>query len=82
MLTQDSVQDLPQGSFPALLEERDRWLTDQIRQLSIDVLQEGTFTCTACGEVSGTYIITQGSETYRLAAVDAYAFLQFILSKA
>lgn len=78
MLAQDSAQNAPRNSFSTLLEERDRWLEEKIRQLSVDVLKKGTFTCTACGEVSGAYIIAQGEEKYRLSAADTYAFLQFI----
>ena len=76
-------QGLTQDSFATLLEQRDRWLEEQIRQLSTKVIDQGTFTCTACGEVSGEYIINQqGQEDIRLKAADAYAFLQFILSEA
>ncbi len=67
-MTQDATQD----SLATLMEQRDRWLADQIRQLSIDVLSQGTFTCTECGEVSGEYIIKQGKETLRLCAADTY----------
>lgn len=71
--------DSTSGAFEQLMAERDRWLADQIRQLSVDVLSQGTFTCTECGEVSGDYIINQDGKTLRLKAGDAYAFLQFIL---
>lgn len=73
------TQDERPNSFDNLMAERDRWLADQIRQLSVDVLSQGTFTCTECGEVSGDYIINQDGKTLRLKAGDAYAFLKFAL---
>jgi len=63
-----------------LIEKRDRWLVDQIRQLSIAVLDQGSLTCTACGEVSGVYIITRNQETLKLSATETYAYLHFLLS--
>ena len=72
-MSPDSVTD----TLAALMEQRDRWLAEQIRKLSVDVLGQGTFTCTECGEVTGTYIIKRGNETQRLSAAEAYAFLQF-----
>ena len=62
------------------MAERDRWLADQIRQLSVDVLSQGTFTCTECGEISGDYIINRDGKTLRLKAGEAYAFLKFVMS--
>ncbi|MEO0946860.1 MAG: hypothetical protein AAFY11_01680 [Cyanobacteria bacterium J06641_5] len=70
----------PQASMADLMAQRDRWLAEQIRQLSVDVLSQGIFTCTECSLVSGEYIIQQGAETQRLSAAEAYAFLQFTLS--
>ena len=75
-MTTNSTAD----SFDALMAERDRWLADQIRQLSVDVLSQGTFTCTECGETSGDYIINREGKTLRLKAGDAYAFLKFVLN--
>ena len=68
------------ASMANLMAQRDRWLVEQIRQLSVDAIGQGTFTCTECGEVSGEYIIQRGEETQRLSAAEAYAFLQFALS--
>ena len=73
------TQDSSPSSFDDLMAERDRWLADQIRQLSVDVLSQGTFTCTECGEVAGDYIINKDGKTLRLKAGDAYAFLKFML---
>lgn len=66
-------------SFEQFMADRDRWLADQIRQLSVDVLSQGTFTCTECGEISGDYIINRDGQTLRLKAGEAYAFLKFAL---
>ena len=79
-MTQDTTQKLKPESFVTEMEQRDRWLEDQIRQLSVDVLDQATFTCTACGEVAGEYIISRGENIMRLSAADTYAFLQFIAS--
>lgn len=70
----------PHRPIAELMTQRDRWLAEQIRQLSVDVLGQGTFTCTECGEISGEYIIQRGEETQRLNAAEAYAFLQFTLN--
>ena len=72
--------DSGSSSFEQLMAERDRWLADQIRQLSVDVLSQGTFTCTECGEISGDYIINRDGKTLRLKAGEAYAFLKFVMS--
>ena len=78
---QNSIEkEFVQDSLAMLIEKRDSWLVAQIRQLSIAVLDQGSFTCTACGEVSGAYIITRNQETLRLSAPETYAHLQFLLS--
>ncbi len=69
-------------SMAVLMERRDRWLAAEIRKLSVDILSQGMFTCTECGEVSGTYIIKCGAETRRLPAPEAYALLQFVATEA
>ncbi|MEM9215445.1 MAG: hypothetical protein AAGD25_14005 [Cyanobacteria bacterium P01_F01_bin.150] len=69
-------------SFDELIAERDRWLADQIRQLSVDVLSQSTFTCTECGEVAGDYIINKDGNTFRLKSGDAYALLKFIAQRS
>lgn len=79
-VTQELTQNLTQESLTSLMQERNRWLEDQIRQLSVAALERGTFTCTACGEADGEYILDRnGDETCRLSAVETYAFLQFVL---
>lgn len=54
------------------------WLTTQILQLSVDTLKSKAITCTACGEVLGTYIIEYQGNRFRYSASEAYAFLKFI----
>lgn len=54
------------------------WLVDRIRQLSVDALSSATFTCTACGEHQGTYIIKYKDSTFRFNAAETYAFLKFM----
>lgn len=71
--------DSSSSSFGQLMAERDRWLAEQIRQMSVDVLSQGTFTCTECGEVSGEYIINRDGQTLRLKTSETYAFLKFML---
>ncbi len=68
-------------AFSSLIEQRDRWLAEQIRQLSVDLLSQGTFTCTACGAVAGDYIVQQDGENHRLNTPETYAFLQYMKSK-
>jgi hypothetical protein len=55
------------------------WLTEQVRQLSVDVLSIGVATCTACGEIKGDYIIEFKGEQLRCPLHTAYAVLRFIL---
>jgi len=62
-----------------LLNRRNHWLVEQIRQMSVDILSLGTYTCTACGEVSNEYIIDYSGKTLRLSDVETYALLKFIL---
>jgi hypothetical protein len=54
------------------------WLKDQILRLSVDTLKSKAMTCTACGEVLGTYIIEYQGNRFRYSPGDAYAFLKFI----
>jgi hypothetical protein len=54
------------------------WLKAQILQLSVDTLKSSAVTCTACGEVLGTYIIDYKGERFRLSLEETYAFLKFI----
>lgn len=57
------------------------WLTQRIRELSIDTLASHAFTCTACGEVAGEYVVDYEGKTYRFDTATTYAFLEFILAK-
>jgi hypothetical protein len=65
-----------------VLKRRDRWLVEQIRQMSVDMLNFGTYTCTACGEVVGEYIIDYSGEKLRLSMAETYALLKFILEES
>ncbi|MEM9265979.1 MAG: hypothetical protein AAGA46_10695 [Cyanobacteria bacterium P01_F01_bin.13] len=57
------------------------WLTKRIRELSVDALAAQTFTCTACGEVAGEYVVDYEGKTFRFDTATTYAFLEFILAK-
>lgn len=57
------------------------WLEEQIRNLSVETLKSDTITCTACGEIAGSYIIDYHGTTYRLPADKTYAFLQFVAAQ-
>ncbi|XGV94743.1 MAG: hypothetical protein ACAF41_18595 [Leptolyngbya sp. BL-A-14] len=57
------------------------WLKAQIQQLSVDTLKSEALTCTACGEVLGTYIIDYKGQRFRYSIEQAYAFLKFISEK-
>lgn len=54
------------------------WLKDQILRLSVDTLKSRAVTCTACGEVLGTYIIEYQGKRFRYSPEQAYAFLKFV----
>ncbi|MFG6103484.1 hypothetical protein [Adonisia turfae] len=58
-----------------------QWLTKRIRDLSVDALSSKAFTCTACGEIEGEYIVDYEGKTYRFDTATTYAFLEFILAK-
>ncbi len=55
------------------------WLTEQVRQLSVDVLLIGIATCIACGEIEGDYIIEFKGAQLRYPLHTAYAVLRFML---
>lgn len=59
----------------------DTWLTKRIRELSVDALAAKAFTCTACGEVEGDYLVDYDGKTFRFDTATTYAFLEFILAK-
>lgn len=63
---------------PTLTEALQDWLKAQILQLSIETLKSNAVTCTACGEVLGTYIIDYQGSRFRLSLEQTYAFLKFI----
>ena len=63
---------------PTITEAFQDWLKTQILQLSVDTLKLNAVTCTACGEVLGTYIIDHKGERFRLSLEQTYAFLKFI----
>ena len=64
-----------------VFSQLDTWLTKRIRELSVDALASQAFTCTACGEVAGEYLVDYEGKTYRFATATTYAFLDFILAK-
>lgn len=61
-------------------EQFDQWLAEEIRRLSVDVLKSGVFTCTACGERAGYYVIQYGAQKHRLDAGHTYSFLRALLA--
>ncbi len=73
-------------SNPTITAAFEDWLKAQILQLSVDTLKSNAVTCTACGEVLGTYIIdykgvgeaSRNETRFRLSLEQAYAFLKFI----
>ena len=66
--------------FEDIIDNRNQWLEEQIRQLSIDLLAIGTYTCTACGEVLDEYIIDYSGKKLRLSKAETYSLLKFILA--
>ncbi len=66
---------IPDSAITAALQD---WLKAQILQLSVDTLKSNAVTCTACGEVLGTYIIDYRGDRFRLSLEQTYAFLKFI----
>ncbi|HEY9695929.1 MAG TPA: hypothetical protein V6D10_01470 [Trichocoleus sp.] len=60
----------------------DSWLKAQVLQLSVDTLKSKALTCTACGEILGTYIIEYQGKRFRYSPAEAYAFLKFIAETA
>ena len=59
----------------------EQWLAKRIRDLSVEALASSAFTCTACGEVAGEYLVDYEGKTFRFDTATTYAFLEFILSK-
>ena len=65
-----------------LFAQFDVWIKERIRQLSFEAVASGVFTCTACGEVDGDYIIDYCGQRLRFKAITTYAFLQFLIQKS
>ncbi len=63
------------GSIELVFET---WLKERIFQLSVDTLKSETVTCTACGEVLGTYIVDYRGHRFRYSLGEAHAFLSFV----
>jgi hypothetical protein len=63
---------------PTVTEALQDWLKAQILHLSVETLKSNAVTCTACGEVLGTYIIDYQGDRFRLSPEQTYAFLKFI----
>lgn len=70
------VQSNPDSAVSLAFEE---WMKTQILKLSVDTLKEQAITCTACGEVLGTYIIDYKGTRFRFSPERTYAFLKFLL---
>lgn len=64
---------------PGLTDAFENWMKSEILKLSVDTLKEQAVTCTACGEVLGTYIVDYKGTQFRLSAERTYAFLKFLL---
>lgn len=66
-------------------EQFEQWQLEQqlqqrIREMSVAAIASGTFTCTACGEMAGYYVITTGNQTYHLPTRDAYSLLESMVA--
>ena len=71
-----------QGSLEApVFNQLEKWLAKRIRELSVDALASKAFTCTACGEVEGEYLVDYEGTTFRFDTATTYAFLEYILAK-
>ena len=58
----------------------DQWLAKEIRRLSVNALATGVFTCTACGERAGYYVIQYGAQQQYLNAGQTYSLLKVLLA--
>ncbi len=57
----------------------DNWLSAEILKLSVDTLNLGVLTCTACAKsTTGEYVIDYKGETFRYSPEKTYAFLKFV----
>jgi hypothetical protein len=73
---------MPEHLNATTAEQFEAWIKTEILKLSVDTLKEQAVTCTACGEVLGTYIIDYKGERLRFSAEGTYAFLKFLLERA
>jgi hypothetical protein len=73
---------VPENLDATTVEQFEAWLKTEILKLSVDTLKEQAVTCTACGEVLGTYIIDYKGERLRFSAERTYAFLKFLLESS
>ncbi|OLP17305.1 hypothetical protein BST81_15965 [Leptolyngbya sp. 'hensonii'] len=69
-------------SYPFTSGAFEVWLKEQIQQLSVDTLKSRAVTCTACGEVVGTYIVEYQGHRSRYSPAETYALLKFIAEQA
>ncbi|MDJ0707354.1 MAG: hypothetical protein QNJ46_29120 [Leptolyngbyaceae cyanobacterium MO_188.B28] len=67
------MSTIDQSVMPAF----EKWMAEQINQLSVDTLSLGVLTCTACPKVLGDYIIEYKGASMRLSTEKTYAFLQY-----
>lgn len=70
------VQSNPDFDLNTTFED---WMKAEILKLSVSTLNKQAVTCTACGEVLGTYIIDYKGTQFRFSAERTYAFLKFLL---
>lgn len=69
-----SQSNIEQAIMPAF----EQWMTEQIKQLSVDALSADVLTCTACPEVFGDYIVEYKNASMRMPTEKTYAFLQYV----
>ncbi|AFY69715.1 hypothetical protein Pse7367_1424 [Thalassoporum mexicanum PCC 7367] len=63
-------------------EQFQAWIDQQIHKLSTDALvNSGAFTCTACGDQTGDYLIEYEGLSFRYSKDRTYAFLDFVAKK-
>lgn len=55
-----------------------QWLTQEIRQLSVETLSKSALTCNVCGEIEGNYSIEYQGAKLSLPPDQAYAYLKFV----
>jgi hypothetical protein len=81
-MSEQSVEQITLSNIdPQFADAFEEWMKAQILQLSVDVLKLQAVTCTACGEISGTYIIDYKGNRFRYSMPQTYAFLKFIAQR-